>query len=452
MKKNFLEIKDKSLVIWGAGYLGKNMFKYINPFLHIRAFCDRDENKWGKQEEGICCIRKEELSKEDGVLIAVEAEDAAAWIAGKLEDRGIDYCHIREAVEYCLPYWDKREVEKCEKLYGKSRRKKDNRLIRYIDCNVPYYNCNLKCNYCYVRQINNFLEYRPLWHSPAFISEALSFERLGGMAHINMCATGETMMTPGLIPVIKGLVNSGHYISIITNGTITKAFEQLLLQDMDLSHIFVKFSFQYAELKRLGLLNVFVDNVKKVKAAGCSIAVELVPDDALIPEIPEIKEFSMEHFGALPHVTVPRDNRVEELKILTDQPLEEFRKTWDFDSTMFDFKMSVLYEKRSEYCMAGKWSFSLNLETGDMWKCAGNPYMGNLYEDISKEIRWEEVGRECCSPYCYNGHAYLTLGLIKGLETPEYYAIRDRQTVNGVHWVTDTMKEVFTQRLYENND
>lgn len=448
MKKDFCEIKDRSLVIWGAGYLGKTMIKYLAPFLHIRAFCDRDENKWGQEQaEGIFVIRREELSENDGVLIAVDAKEAAAQIAGELEERGIDYCHIREAVEYCLPQWDKREIEKCRQIYGKSK-EKNNRLTRYIDCNVPYYNCNLKCNYCYVRQVTDFLEYKPLWHSPEFIGKALSYERLGGMAHINMCATGETMMTPGLIPVIKELVNIGHYISVISNGTQTKAFERLLSQDMDLSHIFVKFSFQYAELKRLGLLKIFAENVKRVKAAGCSIAVELVPDDNLIPLIPEIKAFSMEQFGAFPHITVPRD---KEMNLLTNQSLEEFRKTWDFDSTMFDFKMSILYEKRNEYCMAGKWSFSLNLETGDMWKCASNPYMGNLYEDISKEIVWSEVGRNCCSPYCYNGHAYLPMGVIKGLKAPRYYEIRDRVTLNGEHWVTDTIKEVFIQRLDENN-
>lgn len=452
MKKDFCEIKDRSLVIWGAGYLGKSMIKYLTPFLHIRAFCDRDENKWGQEQaEGIFVIRKEELSENDGVLIAVDAKEAAAQIAGELEERGIDYCHIREAVEYCMPQWDKKEIEKCEKLYGK-RQKKDNRLIKFIDCHVPYYNCNLRCNYCYVRQAMDFVERKPVFHSPEFISEALSFERLGGMALINLCASGETMLAPGLIPIIKQLVNAGHYISIISNGTPTKAFEQLLMQDMDLSHIFVKFSFHYLELKRLGLLKTFSDNVRMVRKAGCSITIELVPDDVLIPSIPEIKEFSMKEFGALPHTTIPRDDRVAELKVLTNQTLDEFGKTWNFDSTMFNFKKSTLYARRYENCMAGKWSFSLNLETGDMHKCAGNPFMGNLYDDITKEIIWEEVGARCCLPYCFNCHAYLSLGLVKEIDAPSYYEVRDRITVNGEHWVTDTMKEVFTQKLYDNND
>lgn len=260
------------------------------------------------------------------------------------------------------------------------------------------------------------------------------------------------MLTPGLIPIIKSLVEEGHVISIISNGTVTKAFEELLSQDMDLSRIFIKFSFHYLELKRLGLLNVFADNVKRVRKAGCSITLELVPDDALIPYIPEIKAFSIEQFGALPHTTVPRDDRVTELKVLTNQSLEEFQKTWDFNSTMFDFKMATLYERRYEKCMAGKWSFSLDLETGWMHKCVGNPYMGNLYEDILSEIKWEEVGSKCCLPYCFNCHAYLALGLVKEIEAPSYYKVRDRETSDGGHWVTDTMKEVFIQKLYENND
>ena len=452
MKRDYLEIKDKPIVIWGAGYLGKKMIQYLHPFLQIRAFCDRDENKWGKEQKmGLCCISKEELSTEDGVFIAVESENAAAQIAGELEKLGIDYCHIMEAVEHCLPEWDKKEIERYEGICG-GNRIRDNRLVKFIDCHVPYRNCNLRCNYCYVRQNSELFERKPLWHSPEFIGKALSFERLGGMALINLCAAGETMLAPGLIPIIKRLVEEGHIISIISNGTATKAFEQLLSQDMDLSRIFVKFSFHYLELKRLDLLNTFSDNVKKVRAAGCSITLELVPDDVLIPYIPEIKAFSMEQFGALPHTTVPRDDRVAELKVLTNQSLEEFQKTWDFTSTMFDFKMANLYTRRHENCMAGKWSFSLDLETGAMHKCAGNPYMGNLYEDISSEITWEEVGSKCCQPYCFNCHAYLALGLVKEIEAPNYYEVRDRKTVDGGHWVTDAMKEVFVQRLYNNND
>lgn len=453
MKRDYLEIKDKRIVIWGAGYLGKKSFQYLYPFLHIRAFCDRDENKWGKeQEKGVYCISKEELSVEDGVLIAVESEDAVKQIAGELEKLEIDYCHIMEAVEHCLSEWDKEEVAKFEKIYAGKRMKKDNRLVKFIDCHIPYRNCNLRCNYCYVRQNSEFFERKPLWHSPEFISKALSFERLGGMALINLCAAGETMLAPGLIPIIKRLVEEGHIISIVSNGTVTKAFEQLLSEDMDLSRIFIKFSFHYLELKRLGLLNVFAENVRKARKAGCSITLELVPDDALIPYISEIKAFSMEQFGALPHTTVPRDDRVAELKVLTNQSLDEFQKTWDFHSPMFDFKIATLYERRYENCMAGKWSFSLDLETGRMHKCAGNPYMGNLYEDISQEIVWEEVGSKCCLPYCFNCHAYLALGLVKGIEAPNYYEVRDRKAVDGGHWVTDTMKEVFIQRLCENND
>lgn len=453
MKKDWQEIKDRSIVIWGAGNLGKKMFKYLSPFLQIRAFCDRDKNKWrAESEDGIGCIPTEELTDKDAVLIAVENRNIVSEIAEELENRKLDYCHITEAVEYYLPEWDKRELAKYAETYGKKSREKDNRLIKFIDCYVPYHNCNLKCNYCYVRQREEFAERKILWHSPEFIGKALSFERLGGMAFINLCARGETMLTPGLIPIIRELVCAGHYISIISNGTATKAFEQLLSQDMDLSHIFVKFSFSYLELKRLGLLDVFADNVKRVRAAGCSITVEVVPDDILVPYIQEIKTFSMEQFGALPHTTIPRDERMAELKVLTNQSLEEFKKNWSFDSSMFDFKMSVLYEKRNERCLAGKCSFSLNLETGDMNKCTGNPYLGNLYEDISKEIVWEEVGTKCCLPYCFNGHAYLTLGCIKEVEAPSYYDIRDRVTTDGGHWVSDTMKEVFTQKLYENDD
>jgi len=137
--------------------------------------------------------------------------------------------------------------------------------------------------------------------------------------------------------------------------------------------------------------------------------------------------------------------------------LDEFKGTWDetFDSEIYRFKMQIIGKKQERYCKAGSWAFHLNLETGDLMKCVGatkNPYLCNIYEDVTKPIRTEDVGCDCLSPYCYNGHAYLSLGLVKGYETPTYYAMRDRVTPDGRHWVQEKIKNIFEQKLWKNNE
>lgn len=101
--------------------------------------------------------------------------------------------------------------------------------------------------------------------------------------------------------------------------------------------------------------------------------------------------------------------------------------------------------------MAGIWSLQMNLETGDINKCIGNPYLDNIYEDLCREIKFEAVGHNCKLPYCWNCHAYLTLGVIDGFKAPTYYDVRDRKTADGKHWVHGDMAEIFKQKLYENN-
>ena len=90
---------------------------------------------------------------------------------------------------------------------------------------------------------------------------------------------------------------------------------------------------------------------------------------------------------------------------------------------MFDFKMTQVYKKRFENCLAGELSAQLNLETGDLFKCIGNPYIDNVYEDLCRDIKFNAVGSGCRLPYCWNCHSYLALGVVKELQAPTYYEI-----------------------------
>ena len=52
-------------------------------------------------------------------------------------------------------------------------------------------------------------------------------------------------MCSELIPIIEEIVKEGHFVSIVTNGTITKAFDELLATGINMEHVFIKFSFHF---------------------------------------------------------------------------------------------------------------------------------------------------------------------------------------------------------------
>lgn len=454
MKKRYSEIyTSPRIIVWGAGKLLEELWEKLDPALNVVSICDSDERKWSKRytKKDIVCIAKDSLDSSSAVIIAIKAETGILQVRSELDEKGIDYCFIDEAVEGYRIKCEEGQAEAFFKMYP-TEANEEIKIKKYILCNIPYNNCNLRCPYCYIGHTVGYLNQKTLKHSPKFIRAALSKKRLGGPAIITLCGRGETMMYDNLPEIIKELTEEGHYLTIVTNGTITSAFRKIIELPIDKRKLFFKFSLHYMELKRLNLLEVFAKNVQSVWRQGCSITIELVPSDDLIDYIDEIKEWSMNKFGALPHLTLARDDRNKEHTLLTELPLEQFEKIWScFDSKMFDFKMEILKRERVRDCMAGEWSFVMSLDTGKINKCTGNPYISNIYEDIFGEIVLEKVGSNCCLPYCYNGHAYMALGIAEEMNAPSYYEERDRITDKGEHWVTDTVREVFEQKLYKNN-
>jgi|GEM_PF-540076 len=467
MYKKYDELmkNNPNVVIWGTGRTMRKYIGKIDPSLRIRFFADTYRQKWGVYPakeidcaySNLICKSKDEIQSGDVVFIAIEAGKDIGIVAAELDKKGISYCHIIDAVHAYMPVYDALELDRYKKKYGveqpQKQLPKEARIFKkVVNCHVPFMYCNMRCGYCYIRQVRDFKYKKNYFHSPEFIRAALSKRRLGGKAIINICAGGETLMCREVLPIIKELAEEGHYLSIVTNGTISKAFDELIEAGIDMNRLFIKFSFHYLELKRLDLLEVFINNVNKMRRAGCSITIEITPDDELIPYIDEIKNLSMRQFGALPHITVARDDRTNNLQILSKLTIEDYKRTWGvFDSKLFDYKMEQVYKKRREFCMAGEWSLFINLETGDTFQCLGHPYLDNIYDDICREIRLESVGHGCRLPYCYNVHQYLAYGLIKEIEAPSYYDVRDRRTTDGGHWVHGEIAEIFRQKLYENN-
>lgn len=326
-------------------------------------------------------------------------------------------------------------------------------IKKLIAVNVPISKCNLRCHYCYLTQLNSWDEKQPkLEYNPEYIGKAFSQARLGGVCLINLTGKGETLILPEMPEIIRVLLEEGHFLEVVTNGVLTQRFDDLAKMPRELlERLELKCSFHYLELKKRNLMDVFFDNINKMRDKGASVTVELMPNDEIIDDIDEIKKICREKMGALCHLTIGRDDN-NQRDVLTQMSLEQYKDVWSqFDSKMFSFKLDVLNVKRREFCYAGMWTLYVNLFTGEARQCYGCKSNQNIYHNLNKPVVFRPVGRGCKQPFCYNAHAFLTLGVIPELETPSYLDMRDRVDENGRHWFSEAGIQAFSTRLNETN-
>lgn len=328
-------------------------------------------------------------------------------------------------------------------------------MKRFIDIHVPITACNLKCHYCYVTQMNkNNTEKVEFKYSPEHVRKALSVERLGGVCLFNICGLGETLIPPQVLKYVEELLKEGHYIMIVTNGLLTDRFIEIANFDEELrKRIFFKFSFHYLELKRINKMNIFFENVKRMKDVGCSFTVEITPNDELELYIDDIKEILNNELGALCHVSIPRKENDTKIPILSKHSIEEFYRIWStFDSELLDFKKSIWGVKRKEFCHAGEWSGLLNIGTGIWTPCYHiKAQKKNIFENIDKPIEFYPVGKKCKLPHCYNGHSFLSMGDIPEINQYHFNQLRDRVDKDGNHWLTEEVNHFYNTRLEDEN-
>ena len=324
------------------------------------------------------------------------------------------------------------------------------KIKRYIDCGIPTEACNLRCHYCYITQKRKFNSKIAAFSLPVDVMvKALSKERLGGTCLLNLCAAGETLLSQEILPLTKALIEEGHYVMIVTNGTITQRFAEMAAWPEEVrQHLFIKFSFHYLEMLRLGWMDRFFDNVALMKRSGVSFTVEVTPSDELIPHIADLKKICMERLGALCHVTIARDETTENFAVLSQHSFDSYKEIWGtFDSELFRFKSEIFYQKRKEFCYAGDWSLFLHLGSGDLYQCVRGEKLCNIYECVSAPIPFKAIGTKCRFAHCYNGHSYLSLGAIPQLETPTYAQLRNRICEDGSQWLQPKVAEFFSGRL-----
>jgi len=338
-----------------------------------------------------------------------------------------------------------------EKIKDKSEIK----IKRFIECYVPVTACNLRCHYCYIAHTGQFSnKWKAMEYSADFIAKkALSVKRLGGVCMMNMCGGGETLIPNETIELARAFLEEGHFVTIVTNGTLTKQIAKIAdFEPRLLERLFIKFSYQYLELKRLNIIETFFNNILKVKNAGVSIALEITPNDELIPYIEETKALALKYLKAMPHISIARDESKVDYPILTKLSKAKFIETWSsYDSEMLEFKLPVFGEKRKEFCYAGDWSFYVNLGTGDASQCYHGKLLGNLYSDTTKPINFCAVGNNCTQSHCHNSHSFLLWGVIPDFSKTTYADIRDRKCEDGSRWLNEKMHDFMSTKLSETN-
>ena len=329
------------------------------------------------------------------------------------------------------------------------------RIKRFIDIFVPVTTCTLRCHYCYITHHRLFDTKLPTFkYDVETFRKGLSKERLGGTCMINFCGGGETLLPPEMPLYIRALLEEGHYVMVVTNATVNRAFDEIATwPESLLERLFFKFSYHYLELKEKNLFNKFFSNIKKVVNAGASFTLEATPSDELIPYIDEMKELSLKEVGAVCHVTVARDERnISTIPILTRMPPDEYFRTWSvFDSDFFNYKFSVFSQKRNEFCYAGDWTLFLDMGTGVLHQCYCSLYDQNIFNDVNRPIKFKAIGHHCLQPHCYNAHAFLTFGAIPEHKAPTYAEIRNRHCLDGSEWLKPQMKSIMECRLKDCN-
>lgn len=183
------------------------------------------------------------------------------------------------------------------------------RISKFIECLIPVTKCNIKCSYCYVIQENRREGIIPeLRYDLDTMQKAMTKERFGGVCYFSICGAGETLIPEYTIDIVYRLLENGHYVNITTNGTLSRRFDEILerFPKEFLERLHFAFSLHYLELKRLGILDKFFENINKIKESGCSFVVQLNMCDEYYPYLEEIKTMCMNKVQALPQVAVTR--------------------------------------------------------------------------------------------------------------------------------------------------
>lgn len=441
----------KTIIAFGTGLNFYSLIERLDAVCEITAFSDNDNRKWGQHLLGDqrICMAPELLRTLEAPLILITAERESSIRA--IEEQCDAYGLTHQRVYEFLREIDLKPV-RCQWPQEIQRY----RIHKFIELLVHgTTECNFHCEYCYVWRKQEFTQGTVTSEYTAEeIRNALSQKKLGGPCHINACALGETLLSKDIVELTYELLDEGHYVSLITNGTITPKIEAILhFPEALLERMFFKLSFHYAELKRTKLIDVFWENTDRIRKSPCSYSIEITPCDSLIDELAYIKnEFMLHIGGVMPHITFTRDTNKEGLDLLSELSLEEYHNVWKtFDSDLFDLKCDLYKKKICQTCYAGVWSYRINVVNGNLQSCYQQELAGTVFDEGQKTLPAIPVGTGCRLDYCFNNHAFLAWGDVPEIECSNYFQVRDRETEDSTHWVKEPYGAAMRQKLFDNN-
>lgn len=326
------------------------------------------------------------------------------------------------------------------------------KIDRYIQATINTNGCNLACDYCYLKLQGNNSKGAKLNYSLDTMQQALDRNRWG-TCFISITGDGETLLDNTVVELARRLLENGHFLNIVNNGTQTKNLR--LMADTFpkeyVDKVMLTFSLHYLELKKRGLLDIYFENIRYMRKAGFSAYIHLVLADEYIEIMDEIKEVCLREVGVLPQVGIVRDEHDPDDRSLYSKYTKEeyFEYARSFDSAFFELQ-AALYEKGkiTEYCYAGELAVLLNLSTGEAKQCMCNVDNLNVFDNPTDKLPFRAVGHKCASPWCFCA-TFQILGMIPGLELPTY---RDIFAGSRSEWATETMKYALSDKLADKRE
>jgi len=319
-------------------------------------------------------------------------------------------------------------------------------INHFFECSVPISQCNLHCEYCYViQQDRRNVKTPSLQNAVLKWKEAIREERIG-KSFFSFCGYGETFLAgKEFLKIVYDTLDCGHIVNITNNGTITSAIDYLSELPSEMQRrLLLSFSLHYDELVKRNLLNVFVENVRKIRNTEISCFVQINLCDSYANKNSEIKAFCLEHFGCLPQVAVTRRENGMNFSIYTDEAVEDYVKTGKtFNSKLFEFTYDCFNVKREEFCHAGEFSYKVDISTGDIQRCYFESSFMNIYKDLDCNIPAKPIGKHCGLAYCVNSSHFLSLGNIINYGTDSYVDLRNREC----GWIKNDVKAELSNRF-----
>lgn len=431
---------------------GKNFYSYIERLSNgfpLTYYSDNNSqliNKIGRIGH-ITGIQASEITllKNPYVIIATDSQVASNQIKLQFDEIGVPNSHITDILRDCDLGIN--AIKWPQKIH-------EGKISKFIDIDLEdTTTCNFRCDYCYVWRKKDFSGgVETSKHSIVEIRKGLSKEILGGTCFINLCARGETMLSKDIVELTYELLDEGHYVSIVTNGTIrVNILKFIQFPEEFQERLFLKISFHYHELQKKKMMALFWENIEDIRKSKCSYTLEITPYDDLVADIDNIKKlFEENECGALPHISFARDITKEGLDALSNYSIDEYKEIWgQFNSKMFELKSEWYGKKINQFCYAGNWSYRVNLASGSIQTCYRHESVGNIFDENLKSFPVESVGCDCKMPYCFNNHAFLAWGCVPEISCFNYYDMRNRIRRDGTSWLGKKMSAAMSTKLQD---